>query len=72
MVFDHPYFAVTDAEGKFEIKNAPAGKWRIMYRHENGYHKGKAGNKGFPVEIKDHGRGTLELLPVEFEFPEKN
>ena len=25
MVCDHPYFAVTDAEGNFEIKNVPAG-----------------------------------------------
>ena len=24
-VFDHPYFALTDADGKFKIKNAPAG-----------------------------------------------
>ena len=24
-VFDHPYFALTDADGNFEIKNAPAG-----------------------------------------------
>ena len=24
-VLDHPYFAVTDAEGKFEIENLPAG-----------------------------------------------
>ena len=25
MVLDHPYFAVTDAKGNYEIKNAPAG-----------------------------------------------
>ena len=24
-IFDHPYFALTDADGKFEIKNAPGG-----------------------------------------------
>jgi hypothetical protein len=33
-VFHHPYFAVTDADGKFEIKNAPAGKWRLMLWQE--------------------------------------
>src|SRR5262249_51376911 len=33
-VFDHPYFAVTDADGKFEIKNAPAGTYRIRVWHE--------------------------------------
>jgi hypothetical protein len=33
-VFDHPYFALTDAEGKFEIKGAPAGKYNIIIWHE--------------------------------------
>ena len=32
--FDHPYAATTDADGKFEIKNAPAGKWRLVVWHE--------------------------------------
>src|SRR5207244_13251004 len=27
MVFDHPYFAVTDDDGKFELKDCPAGKY---------------------------------------------
>jgi Polysaccharide lyase family 4, domain II len=26
----HPYFAVTDADGAFEIKNVPAGKFRLV------------------------------------------
>src|SRR4051812_39112552 len=30
-VFTHPYFALTDADGNFEIKNAPAGKYRIVF-----------------------------------------
>lgn len=29
-VLKHPYFAVTDADGKFEIKNAPAGTYRLV------------------------------------------
>lgn len=32
--FPHPYFAVTDADGNFEIKNAPAGKFRLMVWQE--------------------------------------
>jgi hypothetical protein len=35
-VFDHPYFAITDESGSFEIKNAPAGTWEIEFRHESG------------------------------------
>jgi hypothetical protein len=51
-IFDHPYYAVTDADGKFEIKNAPIGKYRLVYWHENGYKGGAAGRFGEEVEIK--------------------
>ena len=33
-VFDHPYFALTGADGTFEIKNAPGGDYRILVWHE--------------------------------------
>lgn len=66
-VFDHPYFATTDENGNFEIKNAPAGKWRLVIWHENGFHKGRDGVLGMPVEVK--GGGTSELPPVELELP---
>jgi len=32
--FAHPSFAVTDEHGRFEIKNAPAGKYRLIAWHE--------------------------------------
>lgn len=35
-VFDHPYAAVTDADGNFTLKNVPAGsKLKLMYWHES-------------------------------------
>ena len=34
-VFNHPYFAVTDANGNFEIKNAPAGKLNLVSWQES-------------------------------------
>jgi hypothetical protein len=33
-VLDHPYFAVTDAEGKFELPNLPPGTYTIEAWHE--------------------------------------
>ena len=33
-VLDHPFFAVTDAEGKFEIKGLPPGTYTIEAWHE--------------------------------------
>jgi plastocyanin len=68
MVFDHPYYALTDADGKFEIKNAPQGKFRIVYRHEEGFHMGAKGNKGFPLQIAGP---TMELKSLEFVFDKK-
>jgi plastocyanin len=51
-VFDHPYFAVTDADGNFEIKSPPAGKYKIWYWSDTGFKGGQAGADGEPVEIK--------------------
>lgn len=66
VIFDHPYYALTDDDGKFEIKDAPVGKFRIFYRHELGYHKGRDGAKGFPIEIAGP---TTEQKPLSLELP---
>jgi plastocyanin len=34
MVLDHPYFAVTDEKGNFEIKNVPAGTQKVVVWQE--------------------------------------
>jgi hypothetical protein len=59
-----PYFAVTDAEGKFEI-TAPPGNYRLMGWHERInwiFPSNKMENRNVPVTIpKDK---TLELKPL--------
>ncbi len=67
-VFDHPYYALTDKDGKFEIKDAPVGKWRVVYQHEDGYHKGREGSTGFPVNLKGDKK-TMELEAIKLELP---
>jgi hypothetical protein len=66
-VFDHPYFAVTDADGAFEIKSAPAGHSRLVIWHESaGYRGGKEGRVGMPVTIKSNETaevGVVALTP---------
>jgi hypothetical protein len=65
-VFDHPYFAVTDEDGNFEIKMAPAGKYRLMvWQEEMGYRGGEAGRKGEPITIK--GGGVTDLGKLELK-----
>lgn len=70
-VFDHPYFAVTNDLGEFEIKQVPKGKWRIMYNHESGWHKGKNGRLGFPVEVEGDRTAEMRMKPLAFEMPKK-
>jgi len=50
-VVDNPYFAVTGKDGKFTIKNVPAGKYKIVALHR------KAAPTGVEkdIEVKDSG-----------------
>jgi hypothetical protein len=58
-VFDHPYFAVTDENGAFEIKNVPATKLKLMIWQE----KLQSTAKAIDVEVKPDE--TVELPPIE-------
>jgi protocatechuate 3,4-dioxygenase beta subunit len=40
-VVDNPYFAVTDKDGKFTIKNVPPGKYKIAALHRKAAPAGK-------------------------------
>lgn len=66
-VFDHPYFTVTKPDGSFEIKDAPAGKCRLVVWHEGaGWRNQETRKAGDPIEIKPGGvtdLGELELKP---------
>jgi plastocyanin len=67
-IFDHPYYAITDENGDFAIHNAPPGKWRIVFWHENGLRGGKDGRFGEPLTITGP---TLELQPTEYDVSPK-
>ncbi len=49
---EHPFFAVTDEEGKFEIKDLPPGKHVFTVWTEHGYVAGYNGKDHLAVEIK--------------------
>jgi len=51
-VFDHPYFAVTNEQGRYEIKDAPVGKYRIFIWHSaGGFSGGNDGRFGYELTI---------------------
>jgi plastocyanin len=56
-VFDHPYFNVTKEDGKFTIKDLPAGSYEIEAWHE------KLGSKVEKITVADG-----ESKTVDFKF----
>ena len=64
-VFDHPYYAVTDEDGKFEIKLAPTGKYSLFVHHPtNGWLDGKEGRNGKAMNIQP---GDLDLGVIKMK-----
>jgi hypothetical protein len=62
LVLDHPFVAVTDAQGKFTIENLPAGKHQFRVWHE------RAGllERSYEVEVTPGGAAEVSLeYPVE-------
>ena len=53
-VLDHPYFAVTDEKGRFEIQGLPAGEYTLSAWHE------KFAEQEAKITV-----GTTECLPEQ-------
>jgi hypothetical protein len=67
-VFEHPYFAITDERGRFEIRLVPVGKVRLFLWHpESGFRDGAKGNRGDEIEVKSRGSdvGKISIKPFE-------
>jgi hypothetical protein len=58
-VVDNPYFAVTDKDGKFTIKNVPAGKYKIAALHR------KAAPTGIEKDVDTSGGNATVDFTLE-------
>ena len=62
-VLDHPYFAVTDADGNFEIRFAPKGNLRLVaWQEATGFKGGREGRWGEPIRVPS---GRLDLGEIK-------
>jgi hypothetical protein len=52
MVFDHPFFAVTGADGSFELKGVPAGEFKLVVWQETVGYVTPGKGLGTPVTVK--------------------
>jgi hypothetical protein len=70
LILDHPYAAVTDKDGRFEIKDIPAGSHEFRIWHENtGYmvKDAKDPKKGPTYEIKSGETTEVPLVTVKLD-----
>lgn len=78
VIRENPYFAVTDENGEFEIKNLPGGKWSMQVWHQKaGYVdevkidgasvKWSKGRKDAIIDDGDDDWGEVKLPPALFE-----
>lgn len=68
MVLNHPFFAVTKADGSFEITGIPAGTQNLIVFHEKVGYVNVGGSKGVPVEVsagKTTDVGEVKVDPTK-------
>ncbi len=69
VVKDHPYMAVTDKDGNFEIKNVPAGKRKFMFWQEQAGYLREVTING-TQETWDRGSPVFDLRPGDNDVGE--
>jgi len=63
-VLDHPFFATTGPDGSYEIKDVPAGKYKLAFWHR------RLGEKVFDVTVGD-GDTEQDLTYTKEDVPKR-
>ncbi len=65
LILDHPFFAVTEKDGSFEIKGIPAGDQNVLVWHEKVGYVTPGGNKGVPAKVQPGE--TVDLREIKID-----
>ena len=69
--FDHPFSAVTDAQGNFAIRDAPVGTWRLVLWHEKtGIVDWDVQRLGRKIVVKDGPGAATDLGTIALDADE--
>jgi len=66
MVFDHPFFAITDEDGSFEIEGVPAGAQNLVIWHSKVGYVNEGLARGMAVQVqpaKGADLGEIKMKP---------
>ena len=71
LVHDHPYFAISDENGAFQIKNLPVGEWVFQFWHEQAGHLAaredwERGRIKMQIKPGDNDLGEIKVSPELF------
>jgi hypothetical protein len=69
IITDHPYSAVTDADGKFSIPKLPAGKWEFRFWHERPGYLSQL-EVGGEAKVLKRGTIALEITAADLDLGE--
>jgi len=61
-IFDHPYFAVTQKDGSFQIKGLPPGEYQIATWHE--MESFKPDKSAYKVTVPKEGEGEVTITYI--------
>jgi Polysaccharide lyase family 4, domain II len=67
LVLDHPYFAVTDKDGNFEIKNVPAGTQKLVVWHEAASYVTPTSGESITIKANDATTKDFTIDPAKLK-----
>ena len=71
-VFDHPFFAITDAKGQFTIKDIPPGEYEVIaWQEKFGFKRTLTRTVKIGDQATTNTKSSNSILDFTFKRPQK-